>query len=179
MATPRAPRKAPGGVDVQLEEFELDLRGLLEFQLGLRIDHNFWFLHLHLSDEDNQLTAQVIDGAFMDLMHRYQNVDAVMEILEHCRILIQNVVWASMNVPIQNDAIDDHITAVMNNAMAVYNRVIYAPLRTEMIMANHNAEVLQRTWRRCITDPSHPACRRRLEYEFNDANQYLRSEAGL
>jgi hypothetical protein len=53
--------------------------------------------------------------------------------------------------------------------MAVYNRVIYAPLRTEMIMANHNAEVLQRTWRRCITDPSHPACRRRLEYEFDGA----------
>ena len=74
---------------------------------------------------------------------------------------------------------DCHVEAVINNAMTVYNRVIYAPLRTEMIMANHNAEVLQRTWRRCITDPSHPACRRRLEYEFNEASQYLHSEAGL
>jgi hypothetical protein len=57
--------------------------------------------------------------------------------------------------------------------MAVYNRVIYAPLRTEMIMANHNAEVLHRTWRRCITDPSHPACRRRLMYEFDQATNLL------
>jgi hypothetical protein len=156
-------------VDVQLEEFELDLRGLLGFQLGLRINWQFWTDNTILSDDDNRLTAAVIDGAFMDLMHRYQNVDAVMEILEHCRILIQNVVWASMNVPIQHDAIDAHIEAVITNAMAVYNRVIYAPLRTEMIMANHNAEVLQRTWRRCITDPSHLACRRRLEYEFKSA----------
>jgi hypothetical protein len=169
MATPRAPRKATGNVDVQLEEFELDLRGLLEYQLGLRIDRHFWCLHLQLSDEDNQLNAAVIDGAFMDLMHRYQNAQDVMNILEHCRILIQNVVWASMNVPIQHDAIDAHIDAVINNAMAVYNRVIYAPLRTEMIMANHNAQVLQRTWRRCITDPAYLACRRRLMYEFEEA----------
>ena len=88
--------------------------------------------------------------------------------MEYCRILIQNVVWAAMNVP-WPEAEDLHIERVIDNAMAVYNRVIYAPLRTEMIMANHNAEVLQRTWRRCITDPSHPACRRRLKYEFDGA----------
>ena len=175
MATPRAPRKAPGGVDVQLEEFELDLRGLLEFQLGLRINRQFWYDNTILSEQDNKLTAQVIDGAFMDLMHRYQNVDAVMDILEQCRILIQNVVWASMNVQLPEmdhdawNACDAHIARVIDNAMTVYNHVVYAPLRTEMIMANHNAEVLQRTWRRCITDPSHLACRRRLEYEFKSA----------
>jgi len=162
-------------VDVQLEEFELDLRGLLELQLGLRIDRHFWYDNRRLSDEDNQLNAAVIYGAFMDLMHRYQNAQDVMNILEHCLILIQNVVWASMNVPLPPyfqhawQAGDAHIERVIDNAMTVYNRVIYAPLRTEMIMANHNAEVLQRTWRRCITDPRHPACRRRLEYEFQDA----------
>jgi hypothetical protein len=41
-------------------------------------------------------------------------------------------------------------------------------LRTEMIMVNHNCEVIQRNWRRCITDPDHPACRRRLEMDFSD-----------
>ena len=82
-----------------------------------------------------------------------------------------------MNVPIHgaygHTWVDAHIDAVMNNAMAVYNRVIYAPLRTEMIMANHNAQVLQRTWRRCISDPSHLACRRRLVYEFNQVKNLL------
>jgi hypothetical protein len=172
MSTPRAPRKSTGGVDVQLAEFEEDLRGLLEYQLALRINRHFWYDHGQLSDEDNQLNAEVIDGAFIDLMHRYENAQDVINILEHCRILIQNVVWAAMNVALPPmfhnawNAGDAHIERVIDNAITVYNRVIYAPLRTEMIMANHNAEVLQRTWRRCITDPKHPACRRRLMYEF-------------
>ena len=180
MALPlRAPRKSTGGVDVQLEEFELDLRSALEVQLLMNTHMVEWHELDHLSDTDTAALIRVIDSCFEDLMHRYQNAQFVMEILEHCRILIQNVVWASMNLPIQHDGVAAHIEAVINNALTVYNRVIYAPLRTEMIMANHNAEVLQRTWRRCITDPSHPACRRRLEYEFNEANQYLHSEVGL
>lgn len=174
MSAPRAPRKSTGGVDVQLEEFEADLRGLLEFQLGLRVNHAHWMETDELFDEDNQLTEQLIDGGFTDLTHRYQNAQAVINILEHCRILIQNVVWAAMNVP-RPAAADAHIEAVINNALQVYNRVIYAHLRTEMIMANHNAEVLQRTWRRCITDPAHPACRRRLEFEFSEATDALKN----
>lgn len=165
MSAPRAPRKSTGGVDVQLAEFEADFRGLLELHLILRIDGRFWDETGELSNEDNLMTEQVIDGSFLDLMHRYQNSQAVINILEHCRILIQNVVWAAMNVP-RPEAADVHIEAVINNALQVYNRVIYAPLRTEMIMANHNAQVLQRTWRRCNTDPTHPACRRRLMHEF-------------
>jgi hypothetical protein len=155
-------------VDVQLEEFETDLRSALEIQLIMNTHMVEWNELDHLSDTDTAALSRVIDGCFMDLMHRYQNAQFVMEILEHCRILIQNVVWASMNVP-WPEVPDLHIERVIDNAMTVYNRVIYAPLRTEMIMANHNAEVLQRTWRRCIADPSHPACRRRLEYEFQSA----------
>jgi len=166
MSAPRAPRKSTGGVDVQLEEFETDLRGLLEL-LAPAFDRQFWYNNQELSAADNLLTEQAIDGAFMDLTHRYSSVPTIIAILEHCRILIQNVVWASMNVP-WPAAPDLHIERVIDNAMEVYNRVIYANLRTEMIMANHNAEVLQRTWRRCISDPTHIACRRRLEYEFHN-----------
>ena len=177
MSTPRAPRKSTGGVDVQLEEFEEDLRGLLELQLGHAVDRHFWYENAQLSDEDNLLSVQAIDGAFFDLVHRYHNVQPIMDLLDHCRILIQNVVWASMNVPLPATPLhiwaDSHIEAVINNALQVYNRVIYAPLRTEMIMANHNAEVLQRTWRRCNTDPTHPACRRRLMHEFDQATNLL------
>ena len=111
--------------------------------------------------------AVVINECFLDLDHRYQAVKPVTELLEYARILIQNVVWAAMNVP-WPEAEDLHIYRVIDNAIEVYTMVIYAPLRTEMIMANHNAQVLQRTWRRCITDPEHPACRRRLEYEFRE-----------
>lgn len=165
MSTPRAPRKSTGGVDVQLEEFETDLREALEIQFVTYIHMGYWHEMDCLSDADNEGVRVVIDACFLDLMHRYQNVDGILALLEHCRILIQNVVWAAMNVPFPEVPIL-HIERVIANALQVYNRVIYAPLRTEMIMANHNAEVLQRTWRRCITDPIHPACRRRLVFEF-------------
>lgn len=165
---PRAPRKSTGGVDVQLEEFETDLRSALEIQLIMNTHMDQWNELDRLSDQDNEAIRRVIDMSFEDMTHRYSAAPDVMAILEHCRILIQNVVRASMNVP-WPEVPDLHIERVIDNTMEVYNRVIYAHLRTEMIMANHNVEVLQRTWRRCITDPSHPACRRRLEYEFSDA----------
>jgi hypothetical protein len=162
-------------VDVQLEEFETDLRAALEIQLVMNTHMGFWNETDHLSDENNASIRRVIDLCFVDMTHRYSAVPSVTAILEHCRILIQNVVWASMNVP-WPEVPDLHIEAVINNTMEVYNRAIYAHLRTEMIMANHNCEVLQRTWRRCITDPSHPACRRRLEYEYHES---LRDIASL
>lgn len=154
-------------MDVQLEEFETDLRAALEVQLVVNTNMVYWNEMDTLSDADNEGIRRVIDLCFVDMAHRYSAVPQISAVLEHCRILIQNVVWASMNVP-WPEVPDLHIERVIDNAMEVYNRVIYAHLRTEMIMANHNAEVLQRTWRRCITDPAHPACRRRLEYEFEE-----------
>jgi len=155
-------------VDVQLEEFETDLRAALEIQLIMNTHMVEWNELDRLCDEDNEAIRRVIDLCFVDMAHRYSVAPQVSAVLEHCRILIQNVVWASMNVP-WPEVPDLHVESVIDNTIEVYNRVIYAHLRTEMIMANHNVEVLQRTWRRCITDPSHPACRRRLDYEFNDA----------
>jgi hypothetical protein len=155
-------------VDVQLEEFETDLREALELVLVMNTNMVLWNEMDCLSVEDNERIRRVIDECFIDMNHWYSVAPQVSDVLEHCRILIQNVVWASMNVP-WPEVPDLHIERVIDNAMEVYNRVIYAPLRTEMIMANHNVEVLQRTWRRCITDPRHPACRRRLQYEFNAA----------
>lgn len=174
MATPRAPRKSIGGVDVQLEEFETDLRAALEIQLIMNTDMVYWNEIDGISPANAEATRRVIDECFVDLAHRYSVAPQVSAVIEHCRILIQNVVWASMNVP-WPEVPDLHMERVIDNAMTVYNNVIYAHLRTEMIMANHNVEVLQRTWRRCITDPAHPACRRRLEYEFEGALRDLQS----
>lgn len=164
---PRAPRKATGGVDVQLEEFETDLRAALEVQLVMNTNRQFWTEFDELPNRDFEGIVTATNGCFLDLIYRYDDVRPVKELLEYCRILIQNVVWAAMDVPCPEDK-DFHIERVIDNALDVYNRVIYAPLRTEMIMANHHAHVLQRTWRRCVSDPAHPVCRRRLEYEFRE-----------
>jgi hypothetical protein len=50
-------------------------------------------------------------------------------------------------------------------AYLTYNRA--ARLIQRRVRARRAAALrIQRVWRRCITDPSHPACRRRLMHEF-------------
>lgn len=161
-----APRKSTGGVDVQLEEFETDLRNTLVFQLIMNINRGYWREMSRLSDDDNKSIENLIDHCFVDMFHRYKSVPSVMDVLERCRILIQDIIWVAMNVPYQN-ILTLHVETVVDNAINVYVNRIYPILRTEMIMANHHIEVLQRSWRRCASDPSHPACRRRLIREFN------------
>lgn len=152
-------------VDEQLEDFEEDVRNQLEFQLMLHTNRDFWREFDHLCTQDEAAIETVIDFAFQFIMKRYENATAVTNILHHCRILIQNVVWAAMNVPYPRDP-NIHIGCVVQNAMDVYYNVIYPQLRTEMMMVNHHCEVLQRTWRRCYYEPHHPICKRRLTRQF-------------
>ncbi len=167
MSAPRAPRKATGGVDAQLLDFDTDLYNHLTYQLLAKTNMDYWRELDQMSPQNRDEMNRAVDMALLDLTHRYADTPGVLAILEQARILFKNVVWAAMNVPFPNDT-QLHIEQVIDNLVEVYNREIYAPLRTEMVMANHHAQVLQRTWRRCITDPNHPACKRRLEYEFKE-----------
>lgn len=169
MEAPRKDRRS-AAVDVQLEEFETDLRAYLETHLLFNTDREYWWVHGGMSDTEAAGIGRIVAESIVELKHRYAASQGVIVTLNFCEVLIRNVVWAAMNVPIQDHQAhaDLHVERVVDNVMAVYNQNIYALLRTEMIMANHHAEVLQRNWRRCILDPEHPACRRRLEYEFRE-----------
>jgi hypothetical protein len=154
-------------VDVQLEDFEEDLRNQIEFHLMLFTNRDFWMERDHLNPDDEKSFEDMIDFTFQHIVKRYENSRDVTNVLQHCRILIQNVVWAAMNVPYPRDP-NEHIGRVVHNALEVYYTVIYPQLRTEMIMANHHCEILQRTWRKCYYEPAHPICRRRLLRQFED-----------
>lgn len=167
MSAPSAPQKRNVCVDVQLGDLEADLRIILEVQLIELLNWDYWQELDAISPADEQNIEGAIEGVFSDIIRRYKSVVPINNILQHCVILLQNVVWAAMNVPWPNDP-TMHVAHVINNAFTVYNHVIYAPLRTEMIMVNHNCEVLQRTWRRCYYEPDHPICRRRLCREFEE-----------
>jgi hypothetical protein len=167
MATPRAPRKPTGGVDAQIMDLEEDIRNHLEYQLIVNVTHQYWQEMDQISQEDVRDIDWAIDGAFRDILLWYENFPTVREILERAQFLFKNTIWAGMNVPYPANP-QLHVEQVIDNSFTVYNRLVYADLRTEMIMANHNVEILQRNWRRCIVDPSHPVCRRRLEYEFRE-----------
>ena len=156
-------------VDQELQEFEDHLWNSLEFNLvtGPNLDH--WqevdlppalFL---------DIVRQAIEACHADMIQRYRHT-AVVPILLECQRFLSDIVWAAMSVPFPHFP-ELHARTVVDNTIHLYNIRIYARLRTEMIMVHHSAAVLQRNWRRVITDPEHPACRRRLEYEFQNLEQ--------
>jgi hypothetical protein len=169
MNAPMAPRKSRIPVDYQLDSLETTLRVHLAYQMSANVDMEYWQELDEPNTESLNSLATAINDTLADICAQYSHVKVISDLLAHTRILLQNSVWSSMNVPYpRNPTL--HMDRVIDNALRVYFEVIYAHLRTEMIMANHNAEVLQRTWRRCISDPAHEACRRRLMYEFNDCS---------
>jgi hypothetical protein len=167
MTAPYAPRKPFIPVDHQLEDFENGLRVHLAHQMMTNVNQAHWMMNDAPDENAFQGLSLAVDVAFTNICENYTNVEPISGLLEHCRILIQNSVWASMNVPYPRNP-TEHMDRVIDNALRVYFTTVYAHLRTEMIMANHNATVLQRTWRRSISNPDHEACRRRLLREFNE-----------
>ena len=145
----RRPRPATGGVDAQLRDFEDDLRNAL-----------------YMTPVKDAVT-----GAFLDISHRYSAFPDVINMIAMSKILIQAVATAAERTlltatpNVVDDPADSWITAIVFQA---YWEHLYYPLRDAMIEANHHVSIIQRTWKRCVTDPEHPACRRRLELEFNE-----------
>jgi hypothetical protein len=160
-------------VDDQLEAFENRLTAQLQYALFVNINLDYW----EELDELDNISVQVISDIVHDVFRPNLNVYSgtpVVPILEGCRLLIEHALLASMNVPFPRDPIL-HVHRVVNNMLNIFIRTTYAQLRTEMIMVNHNAHVLQRVWREAVTNPARLACRRRLLREFNDAEAYSRA----
>lgn len=163
----QASRKVSRMVDVQLDDFQIDLREHIDHQLFLHTQYDLWYETDELSSDNLKNIDDSIDHGFREITTRYSEVKTVTNILEHYRILMKCVIKSAMNVPFPVDA-NAHIARVVDNAFDVYYTMIFPHLRSEMIMVNSHCEVVQRTWRRCNCDPQHPVCRRRLLREFED-----------
>lgn len=162
-----AARRIGNSVDSQIEDLECDIRDRLEYLLLVDLNIAFWEALDAPSPDDERALNTAIDEVFEAPLRRYDRVPDVRTILLYARRLLRNCVWVGINVPFpRNPTV--HCERVIDTVFEIYDLEIYAVLRTEMIMANHHAAVLQRNWRRCITDPKHPACRRRLIREFEE-----------
>lgn len=153
-------------VDDQLENFETYMAHELTYHFITSIDRSFWEAMDELDRESRELIPLILRGVLNTLAHRYRHT-AVTEILENVYTVLQHVAVAALNVPFPRNYVL-HIEAVVDNLIHVYIQTAYAPLRTEMIMANHSVEVIQRAWRRCVSDPKYNVCRRRLIREFKN-----------
>ena len=136
----------------------------LGFQLTIHTDMIQWEATDRLETGDLENINATIRDVFAPFIRKYAYTEVV-PILQYCRNSLCHVVWASMNVPFPRDPFE-HIDRVVENTINVMVKTLYESLKHKMLMANHYAHVIQRNWRRAISDPSYVACRNRLLYEF-------------
>ena len=166
-----APHRRFVAVDAQLADFEEELWRALEFQLIINTNRTFWYEMDELDDESiNGIDAAITYGC-REMTERYKGT-TVAPVLDEFKQILSMMIRVSMNVPWVNDP-DRHIERVLEN---IRNEVdYYGALRTEMIRLNHHAHLLQRNWRKVITDPNYLACRRRLQREFEEDMAIIRT----
>ena len=133
----------------------------LTFQLTIHTNMAQWEAMDRLDNSDWENINATIRDVFAPWVRQYAYT-SVVTTLQTCRNTLCHVVWAAMNVPFPRDPFE-HIDRVVENAVDVFRRMTNP---RDMLLANHYAHLIQRNWRRAITDPSYVACRKRLMYEF-------------
>lgn len=154
-------------VDQQLDNFEVYMHNELEFQLNVHTDFRFWEETDHLDNETLLNIHVTVRDIFARISNQYTYCPEVVRIADEAATILEYIVRAAMNVPYPRNP-QLHIESVLDNVYDVYNRLFYARLRTEMIMATHNVHMIQRNWKKCVADPSYTVCQRRLNREFNE-----------
>ena len=154
-----------------MDEIEGRLGFEFKFQLAVHTNMTQWEAMDRLGNDDWENIIATVRDALAPFIRRYAYT-AVVPILQNCQITLIHVVWAAVNVPFPRNPFD-HIERVVENTLNVVRLTMRDNLRTEILMANHYAHLIQRNWRRVITDPEYAMCRKRLMYEFNQINTKL------
>ena len=157
-------------VDAQLEQFENELRNDMDYLLTVHTPRRFWEELDALDNQTRENIFATLHEIFEPRIVKYRHT-IVEPLLNQCRDFLGHIIWSAMNVPYPNNP-DLHIDSVIDNATDAYIYMYYARLRTEMIMINHNVQVIQRTWRHVISNPVFAICRRRLLNEFSSLEYY-------
>jgi len=174
MATPGAPHKRFAAVDVQIADFDEELWRTIEFQLLVNTNRTYWYENDTLDDDSIRGIDWAIDHGCREMNARYKGT-TIERILAEFKQILSMMLRVSVDVPWPADP-DLHIERIIANVRTEVD--YYNIFRAEMIRLNHHAHLLQRNWRKAISDPSHLACRRRLNREFVEDMESLYEHLG-
>jgi len=164
-------------VEQQLNDIEDVLFMNITHCFLFHVNFTFWEESDILDTDTNAGVEDAIWNSFRDMMTRYESHIGVTIALENLCLSVQNAVWAAINVPYPRDPYR-HLDIVAENARIVYRAQVF-DLRTALIGANHHVELIQRNWRRCVSDPSYKVCLNRLNREFHEDLPHLKSNLVL
>lgn len=151
-------------VDDQIGEFEDRLTNQLQYALFVNINLDYWEELDELDQGSIQVIKDIVGDIFVPILSVYRGTAAGAHLLR-CHDIIKHSLLAAMNVPFPRDP-TLHVHRVVQNMLDIFIRSTYAPLRTEMIMMSHNAQVIQRVWREAVSNPERAVCRSRLMREL-------------
>jgi len=154
-------------VQEQLDDFDSVLYDYLDHQIVFHMNRAFWE-EIDAPDVESVKGLQdVVDWAFDPMFERYKHSKSVTKILEDWHDKFSDILWIAMNVPYPQN-LDMHADRVLGNLKQLYYDKVYDSLEREMLQENHKVHVIQRTWRRAISDPNYPACEKRLRREAQE-----------
>ena len=163
MDAPRKPRYV--GVRAQLDELVDDLRLNLSRALFHEVNHAYWNSTGRQSPDTIYEVRTAIEEAFMFHIRRWCAVPDVMLVLCASRDILKDVIMMALDVPRPPESAR-FLVRILKNFQVMFVRSWVPRIEQVLIENQHGVEVIQRSWRRCASDPNHPACRRRLLREF-------------
>jgi hypothetical protein len=170
-----APRKSRYvGVRAQLEELVDDLGINLSRACFHEVNHTFWQAMGRQSSDTIYEVRTAIEEAFMFHIRRWNCIGDVLVVLCASRDILKDTIMMALDVPRPPEA-DLYLERILENFLVMFVRSWLPRIEDILIENQHRIEVIQRSWRRCASDPSHPICRRRLIHDFEILSKDLES----
>jgi hypothetical protein len=170
MEAPRKPRYA--GVREQLDALEEDIRKYLTRSLFFSVNHAYWYeMDEQAVDTVEEVSNSVVE-AFDTIVRVWESIEDVRLALETAREIFKHTVAACIDVARPEDG-HDFMVRVLNNMIRLFAQQFRPRIECVMIPYEHCVEIIQRSWRRCSSNPEHLVCRRRLMYEFESLTSDL------
>jgi hypothetical protein len=168
-----APRKSRyAGVHEQLAELVDDLGTNLSRALFHEVNHASWQAMGRQSSDTIYEFRMAIEEAFLFPIRRWYGAGDGVLVLCASRDILKDTIMMALDVPRPPEA-DRFLERILENFLVMFVRS-WLPRIEKVLMENqHRIEVIQRSWRRCASDPNHPMCRRRLLREFQDLENIL------
>jgi hypothetical protein len=155
-------------VEEELENFEYKTRDLFIEQLSTNIDFNYLREVDELDNRSNELITSISYHAVKDLIDKYKD-SRVSIILTNIAFIFKVSLYSGLNLPMHIMP-EIQVERVIDNALSLYKDNMYVHLKHEMIMMNHHVMLIQRNWRRVISDPYHSICKRRIARNIIEEN---------
>jgi hypothetical protein len=154
----------------QLNELDGTLCDYIDNHIVDHMNRGFWEETEHPDAMSVRALQDIVDWSFDPLFTRYRYAPGVMDLLKEWHEKLSDILWISVNGPYPRN-LELFSERLMMNTSDLFFDKYFDKLYDAMVEENHNVHVVQRCWKRAISDPNYVACDRRLRKEANELKE--------